>query len=694
MTWSATTRLSRATASGSSSGTCSSPRSRGPPTGVEWLEAAGTDVSHRMAAERVVAALRAGTAASRIAIVVPRLAEHLGGIRSALAEAGVPTRHRVRHPFAASPLARALVSLFAFAIDEDGPDAIDRLVAWLRSRYAGADRAEVDAFEAAVRRESTMTRGQLMARWQGEAMQPAIALRALRGQPLRTQAAYLVRIGRERLAQASSSPPSPTDLLDDSALAVLGGAAAELPDDDRPAARGDVLPGRLGALLADLGFVEETGPAGAVVLLDLSQARGLEFDHVVVLGLEDGTLPGSPAADPYLPDDRRDRLGLLPPRAPGTSEALLRFHAACACATQTLTLVRRSADDDGRELAPSPYWVESRRLLAAPEPLRRGVTGLVPSLDGTVTGRDVDRRLALERHPALPAPAAALARRRGVRGLTRGVIRDRVRVTELEGYLSCAYGWFVASVLAPRPLELEWDPAAEGTFGHAVLERAFRRLARDGAGACTAAALPRYQEAVHTALAEVASEVRPADAGRTFDAFVHSLGIRLDHRLREEAERGPRFTPTRFEDQFEAEWVVPGVTLSGKCDRIDLSPDGRFAFVLDYKRSGRQLDKQGEVYLQIPLYALMAGRKLDAEPAGGAYLGVMKPDVDMRARDDAAPYTNTKKAWLEPPQEWGARVDEAVALAADAVAAMRRGELPPPPAEGCAWYCDHSVVWR
>ena len=546
-------------------------------SGVEWLEAAATDVAHRMVVERVVAALRAGGDPDRIAVVAPRLVEHLSGLRAAFAEAGVPVRYRVRRPFAASPLARALVALFAFALDEDGPDAIDRLVAWLRSPYSGAAAAEVDVFEAAVRRGSTMTRGQLMARWQGEAIQPAIALRGLRSQPLRSQAAFLVRIGRERLARVASSPPNATDLRDDSALAVLGGAAGELPDDERPLARGDVLPGRLGALLADLGFSDEGGQPGAVPLLDLSQARGLDFDHVVVLGLEDGTLPGAPATDAYLPDDLRDRLGLLPPRAAGTTEALLRFHAACACATTTLTLVRRFADDDGRELAPSPYWVETRRLLAGADPIRRGVTGLVPASMLEVTARDVDRRLALEHRPARPAPTTALARRERVRGLSRGVVRDRVRVTELESYLSCAYGWFVGSVLAPRPLEQEWDPAAEGSFGHAVLERAFRCLADAGAGACTPAALPRYREAVRAALAEVAEELRPADSGRAFDAFVHNLGVRLDHRLTEEAERGPLFTPTRFEHKFKADWVVPGTVLSGTCDRIDCSPDGRFA---------------------------------------------------------------------------------------------------------------------
>ena len=46
----------------------------------KWLEAAGTDVAHRMAVERVVAALHAGCTSNRIAIVTPRLAEHLSGL--------------------------------------------------------------------------------------------------------------------------------------------------------------------------------------------------------------------------------------------------------------------------------------------------------------------------------------------------------------------------------------------------------------------------------------------------------------------------------------------------------------------------------------------------------------------------------------------------------------------------------------
>jgi RecB family exonuclease len=317
----------------------------------------------------------------------------------------------------------------------------------------------------------------------------------------------------------------------------------------------------------------------------------------------------------------------------------------------------------------------------------------VPPLASAVSERDLDRRLALAHRPARPGVAAALGRRARVRGLTRGVMRDRVRVTELERYLACAYGWFVGSVLAPRELELEWDPAAEGTFGHNVLEKTFSSLAAQGTGACTPASLGAYRAAMLTALGEVAADVRPADAGRAFDAFVHGLGVRLAHRLGEEATRGPRYVPTRFEQRLKNDDIVPGITISGTCDRVDVSQDGRFAFIVDYKRSGRRLDRDGEVYLQIPLYALMAAREVGAEPAGGAYLGVMKPEIDVRARADAPPYTTSGKDWLESPAEWRDRVDGAVRDAREAVAAMRRGELAPPP-ENCPRYCQHPLLWR
>jgi RecB family exonuclease len=666
--------------------------------GVEWHEAAGTDVMYRVVMEAVVAALAEGVPPDEIAVVVPRLADEREAVLGPLAEAGVPTRHATRLPFAASPLGRALVHLWAFACDEDGPESLDRLLAWLRSPYAGAAPAEVDGFERAMRRRTDVGRGHLLARWEGAAIAPARALRAMDGAPLRRQAEYLVRLGFERLESLPSNGDRPTaaDRRDEAALAALGGLADELTDDDPPARRGDVLPGRLGALLADVTFPEREGPPAGVAVLDAAQVRGLRFRHVIVCGLEEGSFPAGPAVDPYLPDDLRGRLGFLPPRAPGTSEALLRFHAACAAADERLVLVRRFADDDGRELAPSPYWNETRRLLGRPAGAReRRRARLVGTPAAAATAAERDRTLALERRLATPALAAAIARRERRLGIPDGLPGvDVVRVTDLETYRACAYGWFVDRFLRPEALAEEFDFAAEGTFGHDVLERAFKELDGRGIGACNHANLPAYLEAVEHAVDAVAGERRPPEAGRAYDAFVGTLRAKLRRRLTEEADRGPRFDPCRFELKLGDDDLVPGVHLSGTCDRVDRSDDGRWAFVVDYKRSGRALDKEGESYLQIPLYAAMAAREVGAEPAGGGYFGIAKARADWRARSDAQPYNRVaKEEWLEPPEVWEQRLGDARADAAGAIRAIRAGALAPP--AGCtSHWCGHGLVWR
>ena len=270
-------------------------------------------------------------------------------------------------------------------------------------------RAEVDAFEAAVRRGSPLTRGQLMARWQGEAIQPAIALRGMRDQPLRSQAAFLVRIGRERLAQSRPARPRRATyaMIRRSRCSAGRGRA---PDDERPLARGDVLPGRLGALLADLGFIDELGRPGLGAAARPVAGARPEVRPCHRVGARGRDAPGASAADPYLPDGLRDRLRDAPAAGDGHDRGPAAIPRRLRVRHPTLTLVRRFADDDGRELAPSPYWVETRRLLAAPDPVRRGVTGLVPTSTLAVTGRDLTAALRSSTGPP-DRPAAALARR-------------------------------------------------------------------------------------------------------------------------------------------------------------------------------------------------------------------------------------------------------------------------------------------
>lgn len=654
---------------------------------VRLLEAAGSDVERRLALGAVLEALVEGVPPEEIAVVVPRLSGSVSLLAPVFSEAGIAVSYETWVPWTSSPLAHALVSLWSFACDETSPAGVAHLVAWLRSPYGAADSQEVDTFEAAAYSlAEPYTRGQMLARWEGEAILPARALRRIVG--LRAQVGYLVRIGHERLeasvARAGRTVPDAADLLDLAALGALGGLVDQLPDVlDPPERRGRGAPGGLGAFLADLTIPQRVSVPGSVSLLDAGQVRGRRFRHVVCLGLESGVFPARPAPDPYLPDDVRTTLG-LPPRAPGTSEAHLRFHAICAAAGERLTLVRRFADDDGREVAPSVFWLEVRRLCGELEAERHGSTAAI----ATRTSREQERSLARIREASIPSVAAALSRRTRHVGMP-AFDRDSFRVTELEEYLNCGYRWFVHSVLNPVPFEPRFDAAEEGSFGHDVLERVYKSMPGE---ACRPETLARYHAAIDTALVEVATERRPVGAGRPYVAFCERLRRHLHRRLQEEADRGPRLVPARFEEKLSSRLVVDGAEVRGKSDRIDVSPDHRFVMAIDYKRSGALFTKAGT--LQLPLYAEMAAEQLGAESAGGVYLAITNPKADGRMRSDARAYAQPGKSWEVTPEEWRVFVETARQLAAEAIEGIRAGRIAAPPANGCASWCGHGAVWR
>ena len=663
------------------------------PAGVAFHETAGSDVEQRVALGAVLDALRAGVPPADVAVVAPRWADVVRPLAAVFTEAAVPFTYETRLPWTAAPIAAALLRLWLFACDEEGPGSVDRLVAWLRSPSSGAVPEQVDEFEAIARRREAgepIGRGEALRRWDGEAIAPARALRRLGEGPLRPQAAYLVRLGHERLARATGERmlPSRADLLDIAALGALGGLIDQLTDEE-PSRRGRAAPGGLGALLADLTIPDRVHARNAVALLDAAQVRGRSFRHVVCFGLESGRFPTRPASDPYLPGEIRDALG-IPRRAPGTSEQRLRFHAVCAAASERLTLIRRFADDDGRETAPSAFWNEARRLLANTPVARQGSSAAIAGR----TSREQERALARDRIAALPSVGDALARRSRVLGLAPGLTRDRFRVTELEGYLNCAYGWFVGSLLNPQPLEPRFDAAEEGTFAHDVLEQALSALAENDVGACTSGTLTAYLTAVDGRLAIVADERRPFDAGRSYEAFCARLRGHLRRRLAEDAAREPRLRPTYFEDSFKDQTVVPGATLTGKSDRLDVSADGRYIVAIDYKRSTASFDEKGRAKLQLPLYAEMAARLHGAESAGGIYVAIRNKTADGRIRDDIDAYGNPPARWLLTAEEWRERVETAIAAAAGAIDEIRAGTILPPPFKECPPYCDHRLVWR
>jgi hypothetical protein len=101
------------------------------------------------------------------------------------------------------------------------------------------------------------------------------------------------------------------------------------------------------------------GGAGAGVrVLSAQEARGATFAHLFLVGLERGTFPRVPRPDPLLPDPARAALAEVLPdlelKEHQHAEERWLF-AALATAAPDVTLSWLRCDDEGREVAPSPF---------------------------------------------------------------------------------------------------------------------------------------------------------------------------------------------------------------------------------------------------------------------------------------------------------------------------------------------------
>ncbi|NIA20921.1 MAG: hypothetical protein GWP05_02885 [Anaerolineaceae bacterium] len=132
---------------------------------------------------------------------------------------------------------------------------------------------------------------------------------------------------------------------------------------------------------------------GGVNILDVHSSRALSFPVVAVPGLLDGCWP-----QPYrthlvetpenLPAMAAAGLA-VPDRRAGMAEERFLFYMTVTRATDRLILTRPASDEDGRPLAPSPFWDE----------LLRVTVGRDRSTVETVTARDCDLPVADAANP-------------------------------------------------------------------------------------------------------------------------------------------------------------------------------------------------------------------------------------------------------------------------------------------------------
>lgn len=414
----------------------------------------------------------------------------------------------------------------------------------------------------------------------------------------------------------------------------------------------------------DAAHHREGALGDGIFVADYRLAAGLSFKHAILCGAYEGVFPSGAAAEALVADaiwhDLRNAHPMIEDAALRLERAQAEARRAVASAAERVTwCAPLQASGAGREHYPAQLLVAAARELdasitsatelrraSARDWLRKPPSPTAALLTGTpldLTELRVRRSVTLRRegaqlaadHP-LVASQRLLAARRAERfsdydgnlGLLAGDAlfpRGNVSPTSLETYATCGFRYFLGHVLRLRPPEEPedretMDAAERGTLVHGVLDEFFQRR--------TLEPFEAWTEEDHAALLEILDRrMNEARArGKTgLDIYAQhelrrlraDLSSFLDEDTLFRAQTGA--VPRHFEKPLPQD-TSSAISMRGYVDRIDLTPDGRKAWIIDYK-TGRAYEGMtdedplmGGTRLQLPAYMAAAAEAEEITP--------------------------------------------------------------------------------
>ncbi len=454
------------------------------------------------------------------------------------------------------------------------------------------------------------------------------------------------------------------------------------------------------------------GRAGAVRILRLADVAGEALDLLVVVDTNDGVLPRdvpkvtlvSEALESSVARAARD--AFFPVHATELAARELAALAVGAADAAQVVLLTTAEDGGDAVAAPARVFAAIERAGIRVEDVSTDLAPHVVRADVLTTAAEITRRATRERAregfflDPTRAQSDVVGRLEGG-SLVAGVVeretgRDRERalaVTSIERFAQCAFRGYAHVVLAAREGEEQRelpDAREEGNLGHAALAAAFQATRE------LWPARPRENAAIlERGLAAADSALDEAGGHAPLRAIVR---LRVRESVRAVLLRGIADTSWDFalaEQAFGTgkPWpafeVAPDLWLRGSIDRVDQAHGRNAVRVIDYKRSKSTVrdssGRLGETALQIPIYALVAGSRLEAS-ATGIYLPMQPRDLA-----DASASTRAEEAVTALARREGSApapiAQRVLALAVEA----RAGRFAPLPARDAeCTYCSVS----
>lgn len=305
-------------------------------------------------------------------------------------------------------------------------------------------------------------------------------------------------------------------------------------------------------------------------------------ENLLLAGLQEGTVPGTRVADPFLPDSLRAALGLRSDRDWLARDAYLLDTLCRSRPEGAVRVLCMKRDSEGGPLLPSRLLfhcgdaelLQRARLLFGDVPPPPQAPHAAPGL-----------KLDLRRPPASPL--------------------QRLSITAFRAYLACPTRFYLSAVLGMSPLDdrdREPDAMAFGTLLHQVLEEGIPD---------DPLPLPALTAELDRLLdAQILARYGPRP-GLAVEVFAWSARVRLHAAARLQLtlwEEGWRI----WQRELKLERDLNGLTIVGKIDRIDRHPHLGIR-ILDYKTSDSPSSPQqvhlGPCKSENPAFHVQLGKK-------------------------------------------------------------------------------------
>jgi RecB family exonuclease len=669
--------------------------------------------SQRGELELVAAQARAlldeGLAPEEIAIVHRTPASVAEELADALDAVGVPHAIARCGRFADTALGRALLGLLRCGcegVEGVGAASLADLLAWLRApglleRVELADRLEQLALAAGVRDAASARRLWEREHWPLEAIDrvSAAARRGVGSLLERAQRELLRLFCAPRAHRAAVLDPA----HDEAALALRAGVGVICELQELAGVGAELVGGAAGVLEA----LHEAGLRGgraahraSVAVLDPLSLRARRVRAMFLCGLQEGVFPSSSRSESAISDELAGLIAsVCGSRRLRRAEALAAerylLYASVSRPEERLFLSWHDETDDGQASAPSPFLED--------------VCGLFGGDLRTVGGGETAHSGGAPLRGAHPGGAVDSILDEHLLGELSA--RRLWSASSLERWAACPVSWFVERVLGAEGIGPEPEPRARGTLAHAVLGEALEALRSEtGSAKITAASLPRVRALVSEALSRrrerqpisVAAERMPL-ADRRLEA---DLGRYLEHEAQQEGPLEPAHLELSFGfeqdgDGLPALELAAGVSLCGRMDRVDVTPDGQ-AVVYDYKSGRTGPDHSGAKWaqagrFQMPLYMRAVGELMGLQAVGGLYQPLAGPD--LRPRGALSREVDLKLRCVRTDACDGDRLAELVGAASEtAVKAAREAQAgalePRPQTCGHRGGCMYPTICR